>query len=475
MSRSVLSVFLALLVLSGLSVLSKADVTGSFGIHVTLYGEGITVLGRAQTESVKLNIDLQTNLQVNVTLSGLTLSADLGFGTTGVEFAILGLTTNLGALAIHDDFVFAPPFGCTLFTPSGNATLLDDADNFSGQCPGFNVVPIGDGDGDGVVDNAVGFVKKRIKMELNIAGITLTNWALFEDVDFPDINGSDSHEHDHSAGAPKVYYVGQNNSVVDDQTPTYGFGDVINLTGQTVSGITITSGTKLCASGTNTIKKRSWPFEVNKACTASLGNILDPAIEDGAKTPLLFEEELLGIEGLEIGGVTIDTYTAWRPNQVNGLTTEIEASFSLLDLADVVVTMTSNNITALSLDEIDVVVSSGNLTLVMIDFGGDLSIDFTEVVLAVVLNPNQNPADLVIDIVAEAGAGITSASFSLGVSRGPLSFDTTTVFAGAGALEWESTSFSLSVDTGSGISFGAEFEYTPNGMGDLNIQLGVVF
>jgi len=253
-----------------------------------------------------------------------------------------------------------------------------------------------------------------------------------------------------------------------------------------VSGITVTGSTAICASGRNVIKKRSWPYEVNKACTATFGN-LTTEIEGGAKTPLLFEEETLSIEGVEVGSVTLDAYTSWHPNDANGFTTDIVASFSLLDLADVVVTLTSNNITNLSLDEIDIVVSSGNLTIILVDVGGDLQIDLTEAVLAVVLNPNQNPADLVIDIVVCGDTavaaiicgdpGLASASFSLGISRGALSLDTTTEFVatGGGTLEWNSTSFSLSVDTGSGISFGAEFEYTPFGMGTTSIQLGVVF
>jgi len=457
MSRRILSALLALLMVVGFTAMTKADVTGSFDIHIALNPEG------NQTEAVKFFIDFQSNLQVNVTLSGLTFSADLGFGTTGVEFAILGLTTNLGALAIHDDFVFAPPFGCANFPAAG-------------QCAGIDTFPIGDGDGDGVVDNAVGFVKKRIEMELNIAGITLTNLALFEDVDFPDIQGGGGHEHDHF-GPGSTYNVGQNDAIVDNQTPTYGFGDVITLSGQTVSGITVTGSTTICASGRNYIKKRSWPYEVNKACTSGLG-FVDPEfgpIEDGAKTPLLFEEETLSVEGVVVGSVTLDVYTAWHPNDDNGFLTDIIASFSLLDLADVVVTMSSDNITSLSLSKIVVAVSSGNLSLTLTDTGGNLSIDKTVAVLSVVLNPNQNPADLTVAITAVAGTGVTLAAFSLGISRGALSLDTTTVFAGAGTLDWVGTSFSLSVDTGSGISFGAEFEYTPAGMGETTIELGVTF
>lgn len=508
MPRSTLSIVLALILFVGFAITAKADVTGSFDIHITLDPEG------NQTEAVKYFIDFQSNLQVNVTLSGLTFSMDLGFGTTGVEFAILGLTTNLGALAINDLFVFAPPFGCTDFTgltyaaaPAAGAPYLsNDHGNIEGECEGKFVVPIGDSNGDLIVDNdAVGFVKKRVEMELNIAGITLTNLALFEDVDFPDIYGlrepipgsglfTNDHEHDHSDGS-RLYNIYGADNFVDNQTPTFGFGDVITLSGQTVSGITVTGITGFCADQRNRIKKRSWQYEVNEACTASLGNLLDPGIEEdslgvGAKTPLLFEFETLIIEGIEVGGVTIDIFTQWKPRfsfTQSGFFTSITASFSVLDLADVSVALFSTSIMNLSADSIVVSISTGNLTLVLYDcadfaagcafgLGADLTIDRVDAVLSLVLNPNQNPADLVLEFTVETGTGLTAASASLGISRGVLSLDTTTVFEGtSGQLSWDGTTFSLGVDGGSGISVTAEFEYTPTGMGQSSISLGVTF
>lgn len=453
MSRRILSALLALTLVAGFAFATKADVTGSFDIDITLVPEG------TQTEAVKLDIDFQSNLQVNITMSGLTLGADLGFGVTGVEFAILSLTTNLGALAVFDQFVFAAPFGCTNFPGSG-------------QCAGNFVIPIGDGDGNGVVDNAVGFVKKRIQLELNIAGITLTNLAIFEDVDFPDINGSNNHEHDHF-GAGATYDLSGTNTLVDDQTPTFGFGDVITISGQTVSGITVTGATAICASGNNVIKKRSFVYEVNKACTAQFGDPGITPLEGGAKTPLLFEEETLDVEGIEIGGVTIDINTTFVPLQP--LQADIVTNFTILDLASVTTTLSSNNITNLSLSSITTFISSGNLSLLLIDLGGNLQFDLVIATLAVVLNPNQNPADLTISLTTNT-TGLTSAVFSLGISRGVINLDTTTVYAGsASQLNWASTSFSLSVDSDGGLSFGAQFSYTPAGMGTTTIELGVVF
>ena len=459
MSRRILSALLALILVAGFAAVTKADVQGSFDIDITLSPMG------QQTEAVKFNIDFQSNLVVNITLSGLTFGADLGFGVTGVEFSILSLTTNLGALSVFDEFVFAAPFGCTNF-PATNS-----------QCAGGDVSPIGASGGHNVVDNSIGFVKKRIELELNIAGITLTNLAIFEDVDFPDIQGGGAtspHDHDHfvPGSATGVYFVDQVDSVVDNQTPTFGFGDVISITGQTVSGITVSGSTAICASGRNYIKKRNWKYEVNKACTAQFGMNTTP-IESGAKTPLLFEEETLDVEGIEVGGVTIDVSTTFKP--LGPIDSTITASFSVLDLANVVATLTSDNITNLTLSKITLAITSGNLSIDLVDTKGDLSIDQTTATLSVVLNPNQNPADFVASITTKAGTGVTSLSLSLGISRGALSLDTATTFSGSGTLAWSKTSFDLGVDGGGGITFGASFSYGPTGMGDASITLGVVF
>lgn len=456
MSRRILSAFLALVLVAGFAAVTKADVTGSFDIHITM-----TPMG-TQTEAVEFFFDIQSNLQVNVTLSGLTISADIGFGTTGVEFAIIGVNTSLGALQVDDDFVYASPFGCTSF-PGG----------LGGQCAGQNVFVMGDGDNDGIVDGAVGFVKKRIELELNIAGITINNLALFEDVDFPDINNSVflPHEHDHFSVPGTPYFLASTDGIVDNQTPTFGFGDVITLSGQTVSGITVTGRTAFCADGFNTIKKRSWPWEVNKACTSQFGQDTTP-LEGGAKTPLLFEREDLIISGVEVGGVSFTISTTFRP--LKPISSVITANFQILDLAFVSVRLTSDNITDLSLSRIVTVVSSGNLDVTLIDFGGDLQVDLLAFTLALTINQNQNPADLVISVVTGEN-GLEEAVFALGLTRGVLALDSATVFVGNGDLTWAGTSITLSVDQGIGFVVSAGTVFTPGGMGAVEMNLGFTF
>ena len=459
MFRHFLSVGLALLVAFGIAAVAKADVQGSFDISIQLFPEG------TQTEAVKLKIDLQSNLQVDITLSGLTFGADLGFGTTGVEFAILSLSTNLGALQVFDEFVFAEPFGCVSF-----AAGVGNGPDTGADCSGSNVVPIGAGSDENVNDHAVGFVKKRIDLTLNIAGVTLNNLAIFEDVDFPDISaGGTGHEHDHFDGSTLYNLFGVDN-VVDNQTPTYGFGDVVSISGQTVSGITVSGSTTFCASGTNTIKKRSWTYEVNKACTAQFG-MNTTALEGGAKTPILFEEETLDIEGIELGSVGLDINVTFKP--LKPVNADITATFSVLDIFDVTTTFSSNNLTALSLGKITSVVSSGNFVFTLVDKGGDLKIDSTTSTLSVVLNANQNPADLTVSADTDT-TGITALQLDLGISRSGFTFSTTTKFSGSGTLSWASTSFSFDINSDV-LAVGTSLSYGPKGMSKATIDLGVVF
>jgi hypothetical protein len=153
----------------------------------------------------------------------------------------------------------------------------------------------------------------------------------------------------------------------------------------------------------------------------------------------------------------------------------VTASFSVFDW-NATATFTSNNITNLGLTSIVYTASSGNLTLTLVDVGGNMSIDSTTAVLSIVLNPNQNPADLSVTVTNTAASGITSAAFTLGITRNGLSLSTTSTFAGAGALAWTGTSFTLSVDGGAtGISFNGGFTYGPGGVGATTISLGITF
>ena len=479
-----------------------ADVTGNFSLNLTLIPEGV------QTESTKYFIDLQTFLRLNLTLSGITLSPDLVYGVTGSEYAILGLQTSLGALSISDEFVFGTPF----YNSGGGPK---------------NIHPTFNADGE---PNGLTFVKKRVRTEANIAGFTLSNLAIFEDVDFPSpfepvddagdglvdedppdddgdglvdedpLNGIDDDgdglvDEDPLEGVDNdgdgqvdedgiggignnspVYFPNQINNVVGDQTPTFGFGDVITLRGETVSGIRVTSETFLCASRTaNTIKKRAWPESVNPACTAGFGfNDPDFVIEDGAKTPLMFVEELLSLANLTFGGFTFDVTATFKP--LEPVAGRLNFRFSLFDFANVRGTLELEDITQLDLKSISLRIQSGNMTLTLFDADADVVFESGSLFAQFTLNPNQNPASLLSITSFSKGFGVTSQSLTLSISRGPFSWQSTTTFSPqGGVLQWANTNFNMSVSVPNGVVLRAGFAYTPAGVTSSVLQVGIVF
>lgn len=447
---------------------AKADVTGLFDIDLSLSPQ------TNSQEAVPFFFDLQSNLQVNATLSGMTFGLDLGFGVTGLEFATLSVGTNLGALTLQDQFVFAPPFGCSAPTWLGVAGGVSNGTDggIAGQCPGGFVAGIGTT--TGAPDNgAIAFVKKRVDMQVDIAGISIGVLALFEDVDFPDIHGAQSealigdasgsdHDHDHFR-ADDLYYVSMHDAVVDNQTPSFGFGTVLTVVGQTVSGITVTNIAGLCADPmlNNRIKKRKFAGEVNKGCVS----------EDG---PLFtFDIEKLIIEGVEVGGVSFSTLLLFKPLQpVSGT---IEMSFSLAGLADVKGTFESDNLLSLMIDSITVSLTAGNFSLLLEDLDANLQIDRSTAHVSLTLNPNQNPAAFASTTVAEAGIGVTSQAFELTVTRSGLTIALTAQFLHNGTnLSWDNTTFTLSAKLNV-LTFSSNVAFDTTGLRVAKLNLSVGF
>jgi len=442
-----------------------ADVTGSFNIDVTLTPENVLI------EAAKLHIDLQSNLQVNTTLSGITFGVDMGFGVTGIEFAILNLTTNLGALFIFDQFVFASPFGCTNFQTG----VTNTSGGITGQCVGPNTTAIGDGNADGVIDNAVGFVKKRISIQINLAGIQISNLAIFEDVDFPDIQGltpigTDDHEHDHF-GPTTPYFVSQTNPLANDQTPTFGFGDVITLSGQTVSGVAISSITQFCAKQRNYIKKRSFNFEVNAACSAQFADRTANPVEGGG--PVLFEKETLTIENIDIPGGILQASLMFSP--IIPLEASISMTSNFLGLIDIISTFTSKNITNLNISSTRIDFQTGNFSLSIFDLDGNFDLDLLLGSFNLILFPDTNPVD-VSAFMNLGRRGISTASVDFGLKRGFFSLDsTTTVEQALFRLEWARTSMGLHFDNDEGLTFSTTLTVNPAGMKNVTLGMGIVF
>jgi len=469
MTKQLVFVWVATLALCvGVAQTGRADVTGLFAVNVTLFPQTTT------QEAIPFFVDLQSNLQVHVTISGLTLSTDLGFGNTGLEFAVVTLGTNLGALAIQDQFVFAPPFGCSAPGWIGVAAgLSDNTDGgIAGQCPPMFVSPIGS---SALAENAAGiaFVKKRVDMQLDIAGISLGVLALFEDVDFPDIHGAKStaligaadgsdHEHDHFL-ASDLYFVGANDTTVDNQTPSFGFGAILTLNGQTVSGITVTGITGICADNAqkNRIKKRKFEGEVDKACVSDSGPMF------------AFNVEKLHIEGIKLGGVNISNWLEFRPALPTSGT--LDLSFSVAGLADAKATFMSQNLLSFVIDLITVSFASPNFSLVMEDVNADLKFDRGTAKLSLTLNPNQNPAAFTTTTVAESGIGVTSELLELTITRAGLTMNLATQFVQNGTgLSWDNTNFLMSTKLDS-MTFSSDVLISSTGLRSGTLNLSVNF
>jgi len=154
-------------------------------------------------------IDLQTNLRLNLTWSGLMLSSDLGLGTTGFEFAIFAFGATLGTFDMESQFVFAAPF---------------------------------DSEGRALAGGALSFVKKRLRVGFNLFGLEVSSLAILENVKF------------------KHPFADEEEALDAVQTPAYRFGGILQLSGRTAMGLPLRLLLGLCAdpSSFNRVKKRAF-------------------------------------------------------------------------------------------------------------------------------------------------------------------------------------------------------------------------
>jgi len=449
--------FTTILLIFGLSISVQADVTGSFNLDIMLTPEG------TQTEAVTFLFDIMSNLQFNSVFSGITTGADIGFGVTGLEFAVLKVVVNLGALVLRDDNIFAVPFACLNFSEStGNGP----DDQVGAVCPGRFLIPIGDVDGDDVADpNAVAFVQKRTDIEINIAGLSLSTLFLFEDVDFPDISSVDDHEHDHFNGNV-VYHIYEVNGEFDDQTPTYGIGGVLTISGQTVSGVNVESETAICAKATHRIKKRQWDYEVTKQCASLLLGV----IIEGGGSDYLFESQRLWITGLQAGDLLLDIHTEVQPPQ--NFSAMITASYTIADLANVMVTIDVDQ------DGPNALIGqliSDNLTVILHDLGADSQLDSAVGIFNFLLNSDENLIDLQLRLEADQ-QGFSGLVLSFGFTRGLLTVGSDSRFGpnAENGFDWERTGFRMHSQFGL-FTFGADFGFRPSGITDALVTIGILF
>jgi len=252
--------------------------------------------------------------------------------------------------------------------------------------------------------------------------------AIFEDVNFP------------------------NTLIPTVQTPgmqRFAFGDLISLSGQTPSGVSISAKTGICVEPfPNVIKKHWWPWSVNYHCY------------DEPKPDLMFDFEELTISGVPIAsGVTgsawimcFQTYACYMENTFN---------FTGVGPIPFSATVTFVDLFNLVLGDITLELSTGPGTI-SVEFDPNLDLAFINVNLSTTLNPDTNPANFSIDADFIPGIGLTDADVTLTISRSNVDFFITADFDPGifGYAEFASVTFGVDtslgvVDASLGATFGA--------------------
>ena len=409
---------------------TKADVTGSFGVNISYEPfpcQLIAVQSGEQTfqfydqpcEKTFFKIDFETDFNVNIAISGLTMGLHAHAGVTGFEDIILSFAATLGALDISDTFVFAQPY---------EAFYFRHGDYIDPDIPGTETIPVCRESevGSGVCQTL--FVKKRVEATISLGGVTFTNLALFEDVTFPQYCD------------PYIYYWfgacvpnAKSAPTYNVQSQHFGFGDVITVEGQTPSGITVRSETGVCASQLpNTIKKHRFEYSVNPDCYTG---VLD---EVTVKSPLFFDFEKLWIQGIPLAeNLTLDLQiycgkipVHWSPGYIAGISgfTQDCSFENLITLTNVPIFDTIMVASGFRgglmgpavFTDVEVTAASGPLSLT-IDFSpSTFTPTYIYAVANFTINPDTNPASLRLRAIGYPG--LTFFDARLSITRSGLTF-----------------------------------------------------
>lgn len=349
------------------------------------------------TEVELIEFDFQNDLTVTVAASGLSTTLHTHFGIAGIEDVIVTFTVDNG-IAIEDTLVF-------------------------GRFAYRSTTPFYD---------TLHFLKKRVSTSICLGGVCFSNLALFEDT-----------------------------NAFSSQTPAYAFGDVMTISGQTPSGISVEMETGICAEqGSNRIKKHSWYYTVNEDCAGPL------------KPDLMFDFETLSISGIPLtSGVTADWDIECATVSACTLVNTIAFSDGPIPLET---SFTFSDLFSLAFEGATLTLSQGAGTL-EIEIDPDGTIALASVDLSITLNPDSNPADLSASLNVSPGVGITDADVGLSLERVGLDFEVLLDFhpGAGGTARFSSVVFSLGASVGM-VDFDASMKFVPDGLdrGDLHLTIG---
>jgi len=176
-ARRLLTTSFALLAILGASHIALGDVTGSFSTNFVLTPQSTA------SEISLIDFDIVNELNLTVSISGLSNTLHSHFGIAGVEDAILTLNGVMGFMSFDAQLVFAR------FASGSIDPFYDE----------------------------LRFIAKTLTAEMGFGGVSFTNIAQFEDT----------------------------NAFVS-QSSAYAFGDALFVAGQTLSGISVEAGVGIC-------------------------------------------------------------------------------------------------------------------------------------------------------------------------------------------------------------------------------------
>ncbi len=339
---------------------AKADVTGTFGTHISMIPQSTA------SEFSLFDIDIENDLNANLLVSGLLGSFHTHFGIAGIEDIIFTLSTALGVLDIESLAVMGRfAFGSiTPFYPS------------------------------------LHFIKKKVKVAFILGGVTFSTTSQFEDT-----------------------------AAFVSQTPAYAFGSVLQLAGQTISGISVTAATGLCMQEIpNSIKKHPnlSPYSVNPDCATT------------PKPDVLFDFEKVLVSGIPLapnllGGGSLTCIT-FGPCQ---LITQIAFSGGIIPFTT---TITFSDLLGLTLGNTVITLFQGPATLSvnLLPTGAIGSINLT---IAATLNADTNSADFSISGSVSPGIGLTSAIAKFDIERSGLQVGAAVSFSGGPPAVFQTATF----------------------------------
>lgn len=309
MFQRTLAIVAVLLIASLFSTTVAAQVEGDFKLDIWLWPQ------TTASEASSMDIGLESWLNLEVELSGLTLSNHVAFGVAGIEHHIAALATVLGPLALEDEIAFAVPYiECPSYTPWIFRTI-----DYFAAIEGFDSCrPIGH----------LLFVNKRVQASMSLGGLDFSALMMFEDVNFPAPTAKAT---DRLPANPSYIY--------DDnyQTQAFRLGGIVELSGTTVSGIRITSKTGICADWDITIYTGFWSRYFNmKGLEWGPAKYIKKHVwyeEVCLNSELEFTKEYIAIEDISpVEGLNLNSYLLFKPDLSQGIEGYLNFNLSLFDI-----------------------------------------------------------------------------------------------------------------------------------------------